>query len=302
MNHSGTFLTPRTPDEVFKLLANPEQFAPLLPDFESAAFLDPTHFSVRIAIALGEMSGHANLAMELVEAERPASVRYRGQGIVAGSQLSLALQFRIASSEGATEVSWQGAPHLTIAVSTSPKLILRLDHEKSVRALKPAFKWDYADTRDATFKLLKESHPHLVYFYCHGGLSRNKPYINVGPDDGPVITQSNLGEKEIEWEAPRPLVFINGCHTTALEPEQAIEFVSSFIRDAKAAGVIGTEITVFESLARAFAEACLRSFIVDGKSIGESIRRARLTLLQAGNPLGLVYVPYVMTGLRLVGE
>jgi len=201
-----------------------------------------------------------------------------------------------------TEVSWQGAPHLTIAVSTSPKLILRLDHEKSVRALKPAFKWDYADTRDATFKLLKESHPHLVYFYCHGGLSRNKPYINVGPDDGPVITQSNLGEKEIEWEAPRPLVFINGCHTTALEPEQAIEFVSSFIRDAKAAGVIGTEITVFESLARAFAEACLRSFIVDGKSIGESIRRARLTLLQAGNPLGLVYVPYVMTGLRLVGE
>jgi len=108
MNHSGTFLTPRTSDEVFKLLANPEQFAPLLPDFESVAVLDPTHFSVRIAIALGEMSGHANLAMELVEAERPASVRYRGQGIVAGSQLSLALQFRIASSEGATEVSWQG--------------------------------------------------------------------------------------------------------------------------------------------------------------------------------------------------
>jgi carbon monoxide dehydrogenase subunit G len=108
MNHSGTLLTPRTPEEVFNLLANPEQFAPMLPDFESMAMLDPTHFSLRIAIALGEMSGHANLAMELVEAERPARVRYRGQGIVAGSQLNLGLEFQIASSDGATEVRWQG--------------------------------------------------------------------------------------------------------------------------------------------------------------------------------------------------
>jgi carbon monoxide dehydrogenase subunit G len=108
MTHSGTLLTPRTPDEVFNRLGNPEQFAPILPDFESMAMLDPTHFSLRIAIALGEMSGHANLAMELVEAERPARVRYRGQGIVAGSQLNLGLQFQIASSDGATEVTWQG--------------------------------------------------------------------------------------------------------------------------------------------------------------------------------------------------
>jgi len=108
MNHSGTLLTPRTADEVFNLLANPEQFAPILPDFESMALLDPTHFSLRIAIALGEMSGHAHLAMELVDAERPARIRYRGQGIVAGSQLNLGLEFQIASSEGATEVRWQG--------------------------------------------------------------------------------------------------------------------------------------------------------------------------------------------------
>jgi carbon monoxide dehydrogenase subunit G len=108
MNHSGTLLTPRTPDEVFNLLATPEQFAPILPDFESMTMLDRTHFSLRIAIALGEMSGQANLAMELVEAERPARVRYRGQGIAAGSQLNLGLEFQIAFSEGATEVRWRG--------------------------------------------------------------------------------------------------------------------------------------------------------------------------------------------------
>jgi len=108
MNHSGTLLTPRTADEVFHLLANPEQFAPILPDFETMTMLDPTHFSLRIAIALGEMSGQANLAMEVVEAERPARVRYRGQGIVAGSQLNLGLEFQIASSDEATEVRWRG--------------------------------------------------------------------------------------------------------------------------------------------------------------------------------------------------
>jgi carbon monoxide dehydrogenase subunit G len=108
MNHSGTFLTPRSPDEVFNLLANLEEFAPLLPDFESMTMVDPTHFSLRIAIALGEMSGHANLAMELMQAERATSVLYRGQGIVAGSQLNLVLQFQIAPAEAATEVSWRG--------------------------------------------------------------------------------------------------------------------------------------------------------------------------------------------------
>jgi len=108
MNHSGTLLTPRTPDEVFNLLTNPEQFALLLPDFEGMAMLDPTHFSLRIAITLGEMSGHANLAMALAEAERPAIVRYRGQGVVAGSDLNLELRFQIASSDPATEVRWQG--------------------------------------------------------------------------------------------------------------------------------------------------------------------------------------------------
>jgi carbon monoxide dehydrogenase subunit G len=108
MTHSGIVLTARAPDEVFDLLANPEQFAPLLPNFESMAMLDPNHFSLRISIAMGEMSGHANLEMMLVEAERPAVVGYRGQGIVAGSQLNLLLQFRISPTNASTQVNWRG--------------------------------------------------------------------------------------------------------------------------------------------------------------------------------------------------
>ena len=108
MIYSGTILTPRNPDEVFDLLANPERFAPLLPDYESMSLEDPTHFKVRIAVAVSQIHGSANLAMELREAVRPCVVEYRGQGIIAGSQLTLELQFQIAPSVSMTEVNWQG--------------------------------------------------------------------------------------------------------------------------------------------------------------------------------------------------
>lgn len=198
-----------------------------------------------------------------------------------------------------TEIDWQGTPHLTMAISTT--LELREAHIKVLKALKPGWTWDYADTRDAAITLMKEKKPHLVYFYCHGGLADNEPYIKVGPSDGPRLTDSFLRD-EIQWDEPRPLVFINGCHTTALEPEQALEFVSTFVQLAHAAGVIGTEITVFEPLAQTFAENFLRKFVVEGKSVGEAVRSARLALLASGNPLGLAYVPYAIASMQMVEQ
>ena len=108
MNHSGTFLTARSPEEVFDSVADPEKFAPLLPDFESMATEDATHFTLRISIAVGQIRGHVNLAMELREAARYSHVEYRGDGIVAGSQLTFALQFQIAVLEAGTQVNWLG--------------------------------------------------------------------------------------------------------------------------------------------------------------------------------------------------
>src|SRR3974377_1462881 len=37
MTHNGTFVVERTPEEVFAVLAVPDSFAPLLPDFASMA-------------------------------------------------------------------------------------------------------------------------------------------------------------------------------------------------------------------------------------------------------------------------
>ena len=108
MTHSGTFLIPRSADDVFDLVANPESFAPLLPNYESMSMQDATHFALRIAVAVGQINGHATLAMELIEAARPFLAEYRGQGTIAGSQLNLRIEFQITAEAEATEVRWLG--------------------------------------------------------------------------------------------------------------------------------------------------------------------------------------------------
>lgn len=220
-----------------------------------------------------------------------------------GYRHNLGLPLSVADAPDApTEITWQTKPSLTVAVSTDENFKRRKTHIESIRALRPDIEWNYGETRDDVLRELKESKPHLVYFYCHGGISETRPYLQVGArDPSGNISPSNLRAKKIFWDTPRPLVFINGCHTVAVEPEKAIEFISAFIETADAAGVIGTEITIFEPLATAFAEDCLRRFL-SGTPIGESVRNARLKLLKDGNPLGLVYIPYVMANLRLVQQ
>lgn len=150
---------------------------------------------------------------------------------------------------------------------------------------------------EEAFKLLQEAGSHVVYFYCHGGVKNSIPYLQVGSGED-YIDGSNLRAFHIRWKDPHPLVFINGCQTTALDPEQAINLVQDFV-SAGGAGVIGTETTVFEPLACEFGEECLRLFLSGASSIGEAVRSTRLKLLREGNPLGLVYTPFVLPSIRL---
>ncbi len=197
--------------------------------------------------------------------------------------------------DAAAETGLVGNPSVAMAVYRD--FAERAGHEKRLKALRAGLDWEYADTYDDTLGLLRGTRAEVVYFYCHGGLQGGVPYLAVG-GEGEGILRREAFRRGIRWSDPRPLVFVNGCHTVAVEPENAFELVSGMVENARAAGVMGTEITVFEPLACAFGEAFLARFLA-GDPLGEATRAARLSLLAQGNPLGLVYVPFGLAALRL---
>lgn len=154
--------------------------------------------------------------------------------------------------------------------------------------------------RAAVLSLLKNSQPQLVYFYCHGMLQDTNPALVIGSEQHPgYLTTDNWSNLRIRWPQARPLIFINGCHTTAISPAQALNLVKVLVERTAAAGVIGTEITIFEELAQPFAETLLPLFLA-GVPLGRAMRETRLQLLARNNPLGLVYTPHAYPLLRLL--
>ena len=198
------------------------------------------------------------------------------------------------------EIAVAARPELVMAVSTDSRFEGREAHELAIRELCDGG-WHHATTRQDALAMLSEGRAHVVYFYCHGGVQNDNPTLQIGTGPDSLLTPSWLGEHGPTWSDPRPLVVLNGCRTTAVEPRNALNFVSVWLSMLRAAGVVGTDITVFEPLASAFAERCLTLFL-QGVPLGRAVRLARLGLLKEGNPLGLTYVPFALASLRLVEQ
>jgi hypothetical protein len=161
----------------------------------------------------------------------------------------------------------------------------------------------------------------MVYFLCHGELDTTlvpcEPYLGVGfRDNNPAHrvyprdlskwalspNQPNLAK----WPDQRPLVFINGCHTSDLKPTQILNFVTT-LADIQAGGVIGTEVSIRLPLATEVAELVFTKLLEtkpNGErfSVGEAIQQMRWSLLNKGNLLGLAYTPYCLASLHFAND
>src|SRR5260370_42618042 len=104
----GNFEVTRSPEEVYDFLTDPNKFAALLPDFQSMDIQDERHFAVRVNVGISYIKGTANVRMELAEANRPSRAQYKGQGSVAGGNVSLTAGFDLIPAAGGTKVAWQG--------------------------------------------------------------------------------------------------------------------------------------------------------------------------------------------------
>jgi len=176
--------------------------------------------------------------------------------------------------------------------------------------LEGRFELDRCDSRTALRQAFADPTLPLVYFYCHGKTaelagSLDVPVLEIGEDDTIGTTDFDAWDEGDDWgpshwETTAPLVFINGCETTKLSPEDLVTFVKAFA-DINAAGVVGTEIPVRQRVA---GEVALRFYTrFAGKAnatVGEALYSTRIDLLAKGNVSGLVYTPFCSMDLALL--
>lgn len=105
---SGEFEVKKNPDEVYDFLTDPNRFAPLLPEFQSLAVQDPTHFTIKVNVGISYIKGSADVKMELAQADRPRRAQYKGQGSVAGGNVTMVSGFDLTPTAAGTKVNWQG--------------------------------------------------------------------------------------------------------------------------------------------------------------------------------------------------
>jgi hypothetical protein len=164
-----------------------------------------------------------------------------------------------------------------------------------------------ADDRDKVRGMLKEAM--VVYFLCHGeyDIGRSLPYLSIGLRDTqeihriyPDTLQAWADAADLKaWGTQRPLIFINGCHTTNLTPGEVLNFVTA-LGYAGAGGVIGTEISVLANVAIEVAESLFQKIAGNMPvPVGEAMYQTRWELANKGNLLGLAYSLFCLANLHI---
>jgi hypothetical protein len=184
---------------------------------------------------------------------------------------------------------------LSLVIASSPRLKrYAQSHFDEIAALSSRVRSE--SDRDVVLRLLADPGNHIYYFFCHGVGERMDFRLQIQGDIG----VADLNHKRYMWNAPAPapLVFLNGCDTTAFRTDRINKMLER-LRAMGASGVIGTEIAVHTSLAAEVGRRLLRA-LVAGKRIGDAFRDMRRALLcEQLNPLGLAYTPFASARLHL---
>ncbi len=105
---AGEFEVKKKAEEVYDFLTDPKRFASLLPDFQGLTVQDATHFTIKVNVGISYIKGSADVKMELAEADRPRRAQYKGQGSLAGGNVTMVAGFDLTPTANGTRVKWQG--------------------------------------------------------------------------------------------------------------------------------------------------------------------------------------------------
>lgn len=153
---------------------------------------------------------------------------------------------------------------------------------------------------------------HFHHFSCHCDTSANtseQHYLMLASDR--AICQASIGEVSDQFtllslergykHSPQdPIVFLNACTTTSIQPTNISSFAWLFLYENRNRAVIGTEAAVPDIVAAEFSKLFYCSLLA-GYTLGESIQRAKWGLVrQYGNPIALIYAMYANPDIRII--
>lgn len=105
----GEFTVAAPRDDAYRILSDPQRFAPLLPTYKSLSMKDDGSADVEIKIGVGKIRGTAVVNLTLEENEAPVRAAYIGKGKIMGGAFNMGSSFELSDADGGgTLVKWRG--------------------------------------------------------------------------------------------------------------------------------------------------------------------------------------------------
>ena len=167
------------------------------------------------------------------------------------------------------------------------------------------------ESRDKLEAYLREDNleSSMLYFFCHGhaattitdlhsltrGRAAENAYLMLDQSEKEKlrITVQWMRQTRKRHLVPgRPFVFLNACASAQGDAAFQSLFVTHFVKDWWASGLLGTEWKVPAVFADYFGREVLDAFLREGLSIGQAVHRSVVSALEKRNPFGLMYALY----------
>jgi CHAT domain-containing protein len=218
--------------------------------------------------------------------------------------LSCIIELPPATERDVRDVVSNGTAPITVqaAADTGLNLRLRNAHDHNLQALAAkngaTATMQHIEERGRLRQLLA-GEMDIAYLYSHGipdhaatgvlaGTRLTFGKAKVTADTIISWSRNRTAWPPPHWDERRPLVVLNGCHTTEQISRMLVGFVPAFVRSAGASGVVGTETAIDQDVANIAGELLIEH-LLSGATVGAAIRAMRWQMLAKGNVMGLTY-------------
>ena len=146
----------------------------------------------------------------------------------------------------------------------------------------------------------------LVYFFCHASSAKTiddrffqsreasdvGTWLDLDADEALRIDIPWLMKTRVRPLDGQPLVFLNACSTAEGDREFQSPFLTQFMREYDARGLIGSDWKMPTVFADAFSRRFLGRFLTPGTSLDQAFVATSDEFMAAGNPFPLIYAIY----------